>query len=508
MNEPIIILDCGGQYTHLIKSVLRKHGYSSTLLPADSPSKRYEKNTSAVIISGGAGTVHRDLQDFDHHWLDMGIPTLGICFGHQLICKYFDSDVVRHNSEYGEEFLSHNSNDPFLKGISKSTKVWMSHSESVVDLGAELVSLGSSKYDKNSVIRHKQKPIYGVQFHPEVSHTAEGEQMLINFLKKVAHIEPGIPWSPKSFVEETTKSINLIVKKSRVLVGLSGGVDSMTLTALLRKSLFRDQLLAVYIDSGLMENETELQVRNFCTAYDIELLVHDSSNLFFKKLDGVTDPPTKGKIIGELYIREFEKIANKHDVNLFAQGTIWSDVVESGVTKFSSVIKPHHNVGGLPKKMSFKLVEPLRELFKNEVREVASYLKLPQDVVQKKVFPGPGFAIRVDGVVTKEKVEITRRATEIINEVLRKDPNYSQIWMAFAILEMAKSLGVRGDKRYWNDSIIVVRVIESLNSMTVNFSKIAFPYLEEISTRIVNELPVGRVVYDITNKPPGTIEWQ
>jgi GMP synthase (glutamine-hydrolysing) len=310
------------------------------------------------------------------------------------------------------------------------------------------------------------------------------------------------------FAKEATEKYKKIVGNERIVFGLSGGVDSMTMAALLRKMFTKEQLVAIYVDSGLMPDETVHEVSAFCETQDIPLIVHDASERFFYELKGVVHPTEKGKIIGRVFIEEFEKIAKDKKAKFFAQGTIWSDVIESGVTKFSSQIKPHHNVGGLPEKMNFELIEPLRELFKDKVRELAAHFNLPDKVVNKKVFPGPGFAIRVDGEVSREKVSLVRKCTKIVEDVIYNSEINSKIWMAFAILIEVDSLGVKGDERVENKYAIVIRIIESKNSMTVNFSQNAYPYLEEISGRIVKETEIGRVVYDITNKPPATIEWQ
>jgi GMP synthase (glutamine-hydrolysing) len=509
----ILILDFGSQYTHLIKANLGKTGFNSEIVPGDEKlsnwvSKNNLKNLKGIILSGGASSVYDGTIEFDKSWLGTGIPVLGICYGHQLIIGESGGSVEKHTAEFGHSTLNILCDSPLFFDIPKKINVWMSHRDTVTNLPTGYTTIASSDYSKIAAYSDEKRKFYGVQFHPEVSHTDNGAKMLENFCIKVCGIEKGEPWSAKDFIEASCNKIKDFVQDSNVIFGLSGGVDSLTTAVLLRKSLPKEKLLAVYVDSGLMPDETLLEVRGFCQDQDIQLLENESSEEFFKVLEGVTDPTLKGKAIGKKFIDVFENIAKNQKADVFAQGTIWSDVVESGVTKFSSQIKPHHNVGGLPERLNFKLLEPLRELFKDQVREVASELCLPDWVVRKKVFPGPGFAIRVQGVVTPEKVKLVRQATKIIEDIIYESEIRNDIWMAFAILVDVPSLGVRGDERTENSHAIVVRAVESKNSMTAEFSRKVFPYLSEISKRITDELEIGRVVYDITDKPPATIEWQ
>ncbi len=515
MEDLILILDFGSQYTHLIKAVLRKISIYSQIEPADFDFKNYNKKyynfrLKGFILSGGAQSVNNSSIKFGKKILSYNVPILGICYGHQLLAKMFGGKVETTNKEFGEELLIIDSSysSELLKGVKKKSVVWMSHEDSVVILPEGFVATAATNNLKYVTIEYVAKKIYGVQFHPEVSHTYEGLKILDNFCKKICKVKEVLPWNPEDWIMEAKNILQKNITKHKVLVAVSGGVDSLTMTALLRKFLPKKQLLAVYIDTGLMPNETQIEVEQFCKYRDINLLVKDSSAIFLDKLKGIKDPSQKGKIIGNTFIKEFEKISVEQNIDFFAQGTIWSDVIESGVTKFSSQIKPHHNVSGLPKKMRFKLIEPLRELFKDQVREIAQELNLPLEVVEKKVFPGPGFAIRVDGVVIREKVEIVKKCTKIIEDILFSSNVKSKIWMAFAILINVSSLGVKGDKKIKNKYAIVVRVVESKNSLTANFSESVYPFLNEISSRIVKETDVGRVVYDITNKPPATIEWQ
>lgn len=504
-----IILDFGSQYTHLIKSTLSNLGFSSIIVAGDEKSSNYSDNKfDGLILSGGASSVYDGKIKFDSKWLKLGIPVLGICYGHQLLANSSGGKVKKGKSEFGKVTLKINENNDLFKGLPKKFSVWMSHRDSVNKLPKDFTISATSDYTKCAVFQNKKLKIYGLQFHPEVSHTEYGETIFKNFCINVCKSKAGAGWKAKDFIKSKIKEIKDVVGSEKVIFGLSGGVDSLTMAVLLRKALSFSQLKAVYIDTGLMPDETLPEVVNFCKKLKIPLKVLKSQKKFFVGLKNVNDPTEKGMIIGKIFIDEFELFALIFKAKFFAQGTIWSDVIESGITKFSSRIKPHHNVGGLPEKLNFNLVEPLRDLFKNQVREVAKELKLPSWIVQKKVFPGPGFAIRVQGEVTPEKVLIVRKATKIIEDIINNSKVKNEIWMAFAILINVPSLGVKGDEHVNNDHAIVVRIVESKNSMTANFSRIAMPYLSEISRRITDELEIGRVVYDITDKPPATIEWQ
>ena len=504
-----VILDFGSQYTHLIKASLGKIGFDSAILPGDAQTKEHlDEKIEGLILSGGASSVYDGRINFDKSWLELGIPILGICYGHQLLASSTGGKVKKANFEFGKVTLKVIGENILLKGLPKKFSVWMSHHDSVNKLPKKFSISAISDYSNCAVFQNTDKNMYGLQFHPEVSNTEFGQKILENFCLNVCKVSPGKPWNPKDFIESKIVEVQKLVGKERIIFGLSGGVDSLTMSALLRKALPSKQLKAVYIDTGLMPDETVLEVTDFCKKIDIPLKVLKSQGKFFKCLTGIEHPTDKGMAIGKEFIDEFEEYAKSFGATYFAQGTIWSDVVESGVTKFSSRIKPHHNVGGLPKKLNFKLIEPLRELFKNQVREVAKELGLPGWAVQKKVFPGPGFAIRVQGEVTAEKVALVRKATKIIEDVINNSEIRNKIWMAFAILIDVPSLGVKGDEHVENKHAIVIRVVESENSMTANFSRVVMPYLPEISKRITDELDMGRIVYDITDKPPATIEWQ
>lgn len=508
-----LILDFGSQYTHLIKLALSRLGYESEILAGDCRTKDFNKSNKdrtlkGVILSGGASSVYDGKIDFDKKWLNLRIPILGICYGHQLLADRIGGKVSAGTAEFGKSVLELKYFDGIFKNLPKKFIVWMSHRDSVKKLPVGFSVIASSDYSEVAAIKDDKKLFYGVQFHPEVSHTENGYKILDNFCSVVCKAKKGKPWIAKDFIDFTIADLRQKVGFEKVVFGLSGGVDSLTMAALLRKSLSKKQMMAVYVDTGLMPDETFGEVKSFCKNLDIPLKILDTKELFLKSLKGVEDPTEKGMVIGKKFIEVFENYADSLRARYFAQGTIWSDVIESGVTKFSSRIKPHHNVGGLPQKLNFRLLEPLRELFKNQVREVARELKLPDWVVKRKVFPGPGFAIRVQGEVTPLKVELVKKATKIVEGIIYQSEIKDKIWMAFAILIDVPSLGVKGDEHIKNEHAVVVRIVESENSMTASFSKIAMPYLSEISRRMNDELNVGRVVYDITDKPPATIEWQ
>lgn len=512
-EKTILILDFGSQYTHLIKSTFSKLGINSIVEPADLKPGTFKRKLSnydlkGIVLSGGAFSVNQNKIPFDKKWLSIGLPILGICYGHQLLVQVFGGVVKKTNGEYGNETVVCNTLIPLFSGINSKSTVWMSHSDSGVKLPKGFSSIASTKDHENAGIYNKKKNIYGLQFHPEVTHTSQGIKILENFAIKICGVSKGKAWTPQPFLKETFVKYAPVTKKQTVVLALSGGVDSSTLAVTLRSFLPKKQLLAVYIDSGLGPSQVKDEVREFCKQFDINLEIKDASNHFFSSLRGITNPNEKRLVVGRVFIKEFEKIARGVNAQIFAQGTIWSDVIESGITKYSSIIKRHHNVGGLPKKLKFKLIEPFRELFKDQVRDLASFLKLPDSIVKKQVFPGPGFAIRIEGEVTKEKVEIVRKSTEIINEVMAKKGLKKENTMAFAVYINATSSGIKGDQRFKNNYALVVRVVETTNLLTANFSKKIFPYLEEISTRIIKETGAGKVLYDITNKPPSTIDWQ
>jgi GMP synthase (glutamine-hydrolysing) len=513
VQDRLVVLDFGSQYTHLIKVAYDSLGIATEIIPADARfadhAERLGPSLKGIVLSGGASSVQLKDIDFDRHWIGTGRPVLGLCYGHQLLASLFGGDVGREQSEFGDTRVSIIQRGVLFTGISaEHLTTWMSHNDSVLSLPASFVVTARSASGAVAAMEDSGRRLYGLQFHPEVSHTQSGITMLSNFALRICDARAAQKWTPEAFVEEKKEEIRATVGKRRVIVGLSGGVDSYVMTRLIRESLPREQLVAIYVDSGLMPIQTEFEVQRFCSENDIRLQVIREADRFFNDLRGVTESFDKCKVIGRAFIEAFEVVARQHEAEVFAQGTIWSDVVESGVTKFSSQIKPHHNVGGLPERLGFELLEPMRYLFKDQVRKVGTLFRLPDAVVHKKVFPGPGFAIRVQGEVTRERVALVRESTEIVEDVINRSPVSRDVWMAFSILVDVPSLGVKGDRHVKNEQAIVIRAVESSNSMTANFSQSVFPYLAEISKRITDRMDIGRVVYDITDKPPATIEWQ
>jgi GMP synthase (glutamine-hydrolysing) len=508
--DQILILDCGGQYTYLIKQSLAKFGFYSSIMPADkkvSDLNNDLKFIKGVIISGGSGDVRNPIFTFDENWLNIGLPIFGICYGHQLIAHIKHGKIGSITREFGEQQLYIKSKTLGLRP--GAFTVWQSHSQVVTEKPISSRTIGSTRNDLNSFLVYDDDRIYTTQFHPEVSHSVQVSDLLSYFCTNICVITPNKPWTAKDWCRINGAKFKDKYRSKKIVVALSGGVDSMTLAAFIRKNHKKEDLLAIYVDTGFMPKDTRIEVEKFCEQQDINVKIVNAQAEFLKSIRMVSDPRVKAKRIGTKFIRVFERNAKNFGADFLAQGTIWSDVVESGVTKFSSKIKPHHNVGGLPSVMHLELVEPFRELFKDQVRGIASELKLPKALENKKVFPGPGFSIRVDGNVTKSKLRIIRKATEIVDNIISTMPKKDTLWMAFPILVNAVSLGVRGDKRYWNKHIIVIRAVESKNSMTINASEEIYPYLKQISKELVNKVPgVGRVVYDITDKPPATIEWQ
>ncbi|MDX8149891.1 glutamine-hydrolyzing GMP synthase [Lentzea sp. BCCO 10_0061] len=509
----IVILDCGSQYTQLIRRVLDESGVATSVVDgdvfADELAARYGTNGIAgVVISGGSGSITGDYVQIDPAWLQLNIPMLGICFGYQWLAQKFGSTVSTTSHGFAGERLAVLRANQLISSSQDGTTVWMSHRDSVTSLGSELVPIACTPESTVAAFQHESLAVYGVQFHPEVSHSDIGAEILRAFAKICEVSMRPTPWSPEKFVDETIPQLRGAVGSDRVLLALSGGVDSSSLCALLARAMQPDQLLAVYIDSGLMQEETSKLTSELCKRLGVSYVEWDAATRFFSALNVVKDPTEKCLVVGKIFASELTAVAQLHNCRFVAQGTIWSDVIESGGTKFSSQIKPHHNVAGMPEVLSFELLEPLRSLFKDQVRQLASHLGLPKEYSARRVFPGPGFAIRVKGLVTPKKVAVVRRASQIVEEVLDQQGLGPSIWMAFAVLLEVDSLGVQGDHRVENRWALVVRIVESTNSMTARFSRSAYGALEEIASRLVHETVVGRVVYDITDKPPATIEWE
>jgi GMP synthase (glutamine-hydrolysing) len=511
--DAILVLDFGGQYCHLIGRRIRDLRVYSGIAPPDlSPSaiaemgRRY--NIKGLILSGGPSSVFDpESPRCDPAILELGIPVLGICYGHQLIAKLAGSDVRKGSAkEYGATRATVLKPAGTLEGLSRRQDVWMSHADTVFGLPAGWEVLARTEHTPVAAFRHPARKIYGLQWHPEVVHTPNGQRMLSNFVFRVCRARRG--WTMARFVAETVGRIRSEVGADRCIMGLSGGVDSSTAALLASKAIGR-RLVAVFVDHGFMrEGEPEFIARTF-NKFPMKLVCVNARERFMARLSGVSEPEQKRRIIGEEFIRVFEEEARKEGAEHLIQGTIYPDRIESGSSKHSDKIKSHHNVAGLPEDIGFKsIVEPLRDLYKDEVRRVGFQLGLPRRLVRRQPFPGPGLSVRIMGALTDEKVEIERKADKIVTDELERARLSRLPWQYFAVLTDTRSVGVKGDSRAYG-GVVAVRAVESREAMTASFCKIPYDVLERISTRITNEIPqVSRVVYDITHKPPGTIEWE
>jgi len=511
--DAILVLDFGGQYCHLIARRVRELKVYSEIVPHDITPKEIEAiherfNVKGLILSGGPQSVYEEnVPKCDPEILDLDIPILGLCYGHQLIA-YIYGGIVKpgKQKEFGLTYAVIDKPLGVLRGLSKREKVWMSHGDTVFALPEEFEVLAHTENSPVAAFKHKEKPIYGLQWHPEVVHTENGTKMLRNFIFGVCGCEAN--WRMEDFVEKAVQEIKQTVGHGKAIIALSGGIDSSVTTALAAKALGKN-LTAVFVDHGFMREKEPEFVKNTFEKLDVNFVSVGARKRFFEKLRGVADPERKRRIIGEGFIRVFEKVAGKVGAEYFIQGTIYPDRIESGIRKFSEKIKTHHNVAGLPSKIEFKaIVEPLRDLYKDEVRKVAETLRLPKEIVLRQPFPGPGLAARVMGEVTEEKVSMVKKADKIVTEEIERSGLEEGLWQYFAVLTDTKSTGVKGDSRAYGYTI-AIRAVESKEAMTASFAKIPYNILEKISTRITNELPsVTRVVYDITHKPPATIEWE
>lgn len=508
--DKIIVLDFGGQYSHLISRRIRDLAVYSEVRPALITTNELLKikDLKGLILSGGAASVYdQTAPKCRKDIFKLKIPILGICYGHQLIAYLHNGEVISAPvGEYGLTELLIKKSSKLLKGLgSGKTLVWMNHKDIVKGLPENFSIIASTKNSPIAAFEDDINKIYGVQFHPEVTHTVNGMKILKNFVFDICQAEKR--WDTTQVIDSIKQEIKQVIGNQKAIIGLSGGVDSST-AAILVKEVIGENLVAVYVDTGLMRyQETEFIQKTFLK-HNLNLKIIHAEERFFKALKGVEEPEKKRKIIGKLFIDIFDEVAYKEKAQVLIQGTIYSDRIESGITKHSSIIKSHHNVAGLPKKMTLKLYEPLKNLYKDEVRKIAKKIGLPKELITRHVFPGPGLAIRIVGEVTPQKTEIVRKASYIIEQELKKTGLYEKVWMAFAVLLPIKSVGIQGDARSYKYPI-VVRIIESKDAMTANFAKIPYRILEKISTRITNEISeVNRVVYDISNKPPATMEWE
>lgn len=508
--DKIIIIDFGGQYNQLIARKVREMGVYSELLPYDTPFEVIqEKQPVGVIFTGGPNSVtDADAPTVDKRVFDMGIPIFGICYGLQLIA-HLNGGTLKEGvkREYGKTAISYETKTPLFANLTQDSSCWMSHTYSV-DVAPEGFNITASTENcKVAAFENVARQIYGVQFHPEVTQTTDGAAIIKNFVLNICKAVPA--WNMNSLVEEKLSELRDKIGDKKALLALSGGVDSSVAGVLLQKAIGQN-LTCVFVDTGLMRHEEGDQVEHlFKDIYGANFVRVNAQERFYGKLSGVTDPELKRRIIGEEFIRIFEEEAKKiGKVDFFVQGTIYSDVVESG-TKTSATIKTHHNVGGLPDVIDFEeIVEPLRDLFKDEVRKLGIELGMPREVVYRQPFPGPGLAVRILGEVTGEKVKMLQRADHIFTSEMAKAGLDKVVWQYFAVLTNSQAVGAMGDERTYGH-VVALRGVQSEDAMTATWSHIPYEVLEEVSIRIVNEVKgITRVVYDITSKPPGTIEWE
>jgi GMP synthase (glutamine-hydrolysing) len=513
-SELILVLDFGAQYTQLIARKVRELGVYSEIHPFSIPIEKIKSlRPTGIILSGGPSSVYdQGAPKPSPKVFELGIPVLGICYGLQLIADQLGGKVdPSARREFGKADLRIDNGDDLFQGLDGSTTVWMSHGDALSQIPAGFEPIAHTENAPICAIRNPARRIFGVQFHPEVAHTPDGKKILSNFLFKICGARGG--WTSAHFIEETIRDIRKKVGTSRVLCALSGGVDSSVAAVMLHEAV-GDQLHCIHINNGLMrKGESEKVVETFRKTFHINLTYVDATETFLTKLKGVHDPEQKRRIIGNTFIEVFEtesaKIDGGKSFEFLAQGTLYPDVIESASFKGPSVtIKTHHNVGGLPEKMNFKLIEPFRELFKDEVREVGRKLGLPEPLIERHPFPGPGLAVRVLGDLTREKLDLLREADEIFIDEIRDAGLYNEIWQAFVVLLPVRSVGVMGDGRTY-EYTVALRAVTSVDGMTADWARIPPDVLATVSNRIINELRgINRVVYDISSKPPATIEWE
>ena len=505
----VLVVDFGAQYAQLIARRVREAHVYSEIVPRSMPvAEMLAKRPKAIILSGGPASVHVEgAPDIDTGVYDAGVPILGLCYGAQLIARDLGGEVAKTGQgEYGRTELHVEGSSLLLADQPVEQIVWMSHGDSITQAPADFTVTARTDAVPVAAFEDRDRGIYAVQFHPEVAHTERGQQILKAFLFDAAGCRP--TWTNVSIIEQAVAEIREQVGSERVICGLSGGVDSAVAAALVHKAI-GDQLVCVFVDTGLLRlGEAEQVEETFREQFAIELVHVKAADRFIAALDDVIDPERKRKIIGELFIRVFEEAARDlGDARFLVQGTLYPDIVESGGGDNAN-IKSHHNVGGLPDDMDFELVEPLRHLFKDEVRAVGEELGLPEEIVWRQPFPGPGLAVRIVGTITRERIDILQQADAIVVEEIRRAGLYREIWQSFAVLPAVKTVGVMGDDRTYAYPIIL-RAVTSDDAMTADWARLPYEVLERLSSRIINEVPgVNRVAYDITSKPPGTIEWE
>jgi GMP synthase (glutamine-hydrolysing) len=510
MNEKILILDFGSQYTQLIARAVREANVYCEIVPFNKPFVP-DENLKGIILSGSPFSVNEEnAPNVDIAAMLQSQPVLGVCYGAQLTAKNFGGKVEKSNKrEYGRAIMTIQFDDGIFKNMSNTSQVWMSHSDTITKLpeGFELMATTESIPVAAFRATNTPNPLYGIQFHPEVYHTIEGKKLLHNFLVNVCGCSQN--WTPASFVNETVAKLKEQIGDGHVIMALSGGVDSTVAATLISKAI-GDRLHGIFVDNGVLRKDEFEQVLNTYKQLDLNVKGIDAKEMFYKEFAGKSDPEEKRKVIGKLFIDVFQEEATKlKDIQFLGQGTIYPDVIESiSVHGPSVTIKSHHNVGGLPEKMHMKLVEPLRSLFKDEVRKVGLELGIPEEMIQRHPFPGPGLAIRILGEVTEEKVKLLQAADDIYIKGLKRHNLYSTVWQAGAILLPVKSVGVMGDERTY-EFTVALRAVTSVDGMTADWAHLPYDFLAEMSSEIINNVRgINRVVYDISSKPPATIEWE